>query len=328
MNYITLKKCCLALLSFVFIPASLYAYGLSSISLSTLETEECDEETAFAFLNEDDDPLTADEASTCFIPQFNRWGWTNLLDFSTETGQSSYTLDIYAGAGQCDLTKGVDVGSVTVTYDEDSTLTFDYNLEGYVMSEAHIYVGLDAYPTNNSGIETVAPGQYTFTDSELENVQNYSVTIPVEETILYVIVHGVTLGEDCLDNGDCEDSDEDGVCDEDDVCPGYDDNIDNDGNGIPDGCDSVAYTAESLTVYPIPFKNEVNLRYAFDYDTYVNIEVFDTKGNKLTQLKNNNYETGTIANTKLDLSHIKSQLLFVRFTTVKGISTKKIISSN
>ena len=32
------------------------------------------------------------------------------------------------------------------------------------------------------------------------------------------------------------DTDGDGVCDSDDVCPGFDDNVDSDGNGVPDGC--------------------------------------------------------------------------------------------
>jgi len=36
----------------------------------------------------------------------------------------------------------------------------------------------------------------------------------------------------------CPDTDNDGVCDADDICIGADDNIDSDGNGIPDGCDN------------------------------------------------------------------------------------------
>ncbi|RJO65998.1 MAG: hypothetical protein C4523_14355 [Myxococcales bacterium] len=38
-----------------------------------------------------------------------------------------------------------------------------------------------------------------------------------------------------LDNPD--DSDGDGVCDSDDVCPGFDDNLDCDSDGTPDGCE-------------------------------------------------------------------------------------------
>jgi FG-GAP-like repeat/Secretion system C-terminal sorting domain len=36
----------------------------------------------------------------------------------------------------------------------------------------------------------------------------------------------------------CPDADGDGVCDDDDICPGGDDNIDTDGDGIPDFCDT------------------------------------------------------------------------------------------
>ncbi len=41
---------------------------------------------------------------------------------------------------------------------------------------------------------------------------------------------------DCI--GTFEDSDNDGVCDFDDICPGGDDMLDNNGNGIPDFCDT------------------------------------------------------------------------------------------
>jgi len=37
--------------------------------------------------------------------------------------------------------------------------------------------------------------------------------------------------------GGCADSDNDGVCDEDDICNGYNDSIDSDEDGTPDGCD-------------------------------------------------------------------------------------------
>ncbi|RZW42485.1 MAG: T9SS type A sorting domain-containing protein [Flavobacteriaceae bacterium] len=410
----TLKKCYLAFFTLIFLQGSHYALTkhehaideqnellsnntkqASSVSDNSFMND-CNE-TAFAFLNTDDDPLAVDNQSTCFIPQFNRWGWTTFLDFSEDTGQSSYTLDIYAGAGQCDLSKGSDVGSVTVTYNEDSTITFNYSLEGFLLSEAHIYVGTEPYPTNNSGAETVAPGQYTFTDSDFGEVADYTATLPVEGTGFYIIVHGVTQAEDCPDgecedsdadgicdsddvcpgfddtidldgNGipdgcdcedsdadgvcdtddvcpgfddsidsdgdgipdgcDCEDSDGDGVCDTDDVCPGYDDTIDSDGDGIPDGCDNVAYAPQLFDAYPVPFKNKLNVRYTFDYETYVNVEVYDLKGTKLFEFENKNYVAGTVGQTKLDLSHASGQLLFVRLTTVKNQFAKKIVSSS
>ena len=325
--------------------------------------EDCSE-TAFAFLNNDDDPLLADEESTCFIPQFNRWGWTTYLDFSEETGQSTYTMDIYAGAGQCDLSKGTDVGSVAVSMNEDNSVTFTYELEGFLLNESHIYLGTNPYPIGNNGSETVAPGQYTFTNSDTEGVSNYSVTLPADALLLYVIIHGVTAAEDC-DEGNCEDSDEDGVCDTDDVCPGFDDTVDSDGDGIPDGCDEdecpdsdgdgvcdtddicpgfddtidsdgdgipdgcdVAFEFNAITAYPVPFKDEVNLKYQFDYDTNIHITVYDAKGIKLMESKNNLYISGQIGNVKLNLSQISAQLIFVRIITKNEQLIKKLISFN
>lgn len=46
------------------------------------------------------------------------------------------------------------------------------------------------------------------------------------------------LDANCNCAGTFQDSDGDGVCDADDACPGFDDSIDTDGDGIPDGCDS------------------------------------------------------------------------------------------
>ncbi|NNF82138.1 MAG: T9SS type A sorting domain-containing protein, partial [Flavobacteriaceae bacterium] len=285
----------------------------------------------------------------------------------------------------------------------------------------------------------VAPGQYTYVDSEVGDLQDYSVTIPAEGTMLYVIVHGVTSHADCDDpNDDCPDTDDDGICDEDDICPGSDDgldsdgdgipdgcdddcpdgdgdgvcdeddvcpdnddnldsdgdgipdgcdddcpdsdgdgvcdeddlcpdnddnidsdgdgipdgcdidvcpdsdddgvcdandicpghndNADNDGDGIPDGCDNGAFEAPAFDAYPVPFENEINLRYSFDYETSVNIEVFDIKGVKLGRIENNNYTRGTTGITKFDLSYAGDQLLFVRLSTKKGQLTKKIVS--
>ena len=42
----------------------------------------------------------------------------------------------------------------------------------------------------------------------------------------------------CIETVQCDDSDGDGICDDQDQCPGFDDNLDTDGDGIPDGCDT------------------------------------------------------------------------------------------
>jgi hypothetical protein len=50
----------------------------------------------------------------------------------------------------------------------------------------------------------------------------------------------ITLGpvSSCDPGYSCDDSDDDGVCDMIDICPGFDDNLDEDGDGTPDGCET------------------------------------------------------------------------------------------
>ena len=89
--------------------------------------------------------------------KFNRWGWTVKLP-----GEGTYIFDIYAGAGQCDLSKGTLVGTAEVNY-SGGTVSVDYNInDGYEINEIHTYAGVDPVPSNpNNNKPTVAPGQYT-----------------------------------------------------------------------------------------------------------------------------------------------------------------------
>ncbi len=97
-------------------------------------------------------------AATCFIPTFANWGWTNLI---SATGTQTWNL--YAGAGQCDETKGTFVGTVTVIY-EASKVSVDYNvIMPYSLEETHVYAGTTMFPQVKQGkqtVDTVAPGQY------------------------------------------------------------------------------------------------------------------------------------------------------------------------
>ena len=45
------------------------------------------------------------------------------------------------------------------------------------------------------------------------------------------------IDSNCNCTGTLADADNDGVCDADDICPGFDDNLDDDNDGTPDGCD-------------------------------------------------------------------------------------------
>jgi len=105
-------------------------------------------ETAFA---------KGDDA-TDFIPTFSRWGWTNRI------GEGTYTWDLWAGAAQCDTSKGTLVGSVTVVYSGGQVAVTYQAANGNVIDETHVYAGYDMFPKVKIGkkmVDTVAPGAYT-----------------------------------------------------------------------------------------------------------------------------------------------------------------------
>ena len=88
---------------------------------------------------------------------FSNWGWSNLIGPGTYGG---WTL--WAGAGQCDTSKGLDVGTVDVVYDGEGYVTVTYNLSSpyYILRETHVYVDVGMFPLNDAGDPTTAPGQY------------------------------------------------------------------------------------------------------------------------------------------------------------------------
>jgi hypothetical protein len=158
--------------------------------------QESGTETAFAFGGDD---------ATCFLDidddgdgenDFNRWGWTN-----GALGAGSYTFDVYAGAGRCDLTKGTLVGTLSVDYD-GSTATVSFNTSGtnpdtdllYTMVETHLYVGSEILATDVNGDFTVAPGQYPTIHDELANVTSDSYTISGLSGDIYVVAHATVAG--------------------------------------------------------------------------------------------------------------------------------------
>ncbi len=130
-----------------------------------LECEpEC--ETAFAKGNSGDDHACFDEGG------FSRWGW-NIGPLS----EGTYTYNVYAAAGQCNIENGYLAGTVTIEYG-DGTASASYDLfDGYELEEEHFYAGVTPYPLKNNGSYTVAPGQY-YVEDELSGD-------------IYVIAHAV-----------------------------------------------------------------------------------------------------------------------------------------
>jgi hypothetical protein len=143
------------------------------------------DETAFAW------------GDTCFLDidadgdgngDFNRWGWT-IGPLSPDAGTLS--SNIYAGAGQCDLTKGTLVGELTVDY-EGSTVTVTYTADaGYHFDETHLYVGNEILPRDVNGNYTVAPGQYSEVDEYEVPVTTVTYVINDVSGTIHVVAHAV-----------------------------------------------------------------------------------------------------------------------------------------
>ncbi|MBT8189402.1 MAG: T9SS type A sorting domain-containing protein [Bacteroidia bacterium] len=121
--------------------------------------------------------------------------------------------------------------------------------------------GLDAVTNgnpNNRYIDEVTVSYVdingaTVTEGTYSGTNTSSVNITISASVLSLTVSlqdgydgnasgtlSVDLGtvSSCENSGPCPDDDNDGVCNAVDICPGFDDNADADGDGIPDGCDN------------------------------------------------------------------------------------------
>ncbi|WP_242121695.1 T9SS type A sorting domain-containing protein, partial [Aestuariivivens sediminicola] len=300
--------------------------------------------TAFAVATQDVggfDSVIEDEYqdtySSCFRnDDFKRWGWTNAI-----TAEGTYRYAVYRGAGRCDLSKGTYVGDLVVTYEGGRVdfsydiLTWDHDKNPatdevplYLISEVHLFVGCDPYPTKaNSEEYTVAPGQYPY-NANIPDGDYYPGWEAYKTGVtgsFYFIAHAVICDRDIPYPDDMhipgEQRDYDDIDLEfnasfmDTECT-----VNTGGWGKPDG-------KVNFTAYPVPFQNEVNIGYKFEYNTDVKIDVYDIKGALIRQAENTSYLKGTYDRTNIDLSGNDDQMYFVRVTTKEGTLVKKIVSS-
>ncbi|MDH3268233.1 MAG: DNRLRE domain-containing protein [Ignavibacteria bacterium] len=99
-------------------------------------------------------------STLCFLDipnkQGNNWGWTNQI------GPGTYNWPIYAGAGQCDISKGTLVGTLDVVY-ASGEVTITYNIDPlYTLGDTHVWVGEgeNLLPKKSNGKWDSAPGQF------------------------------------------------------------------------------------------------------------------------------------------------------------------------
>ena len=128
-----------------------------------------------------------------FILQFSygfngRWGWSN-----GPLAEGTYTFDLWAGAGQNDLSKGTLVGEVTLVYaGGDVSVTYNTNTP-YLLEEVHVFVGNDYLPENNNEY-TIAPGQYPYINGDLSGVSSHTTEISNVSGDIYLTAHATVSG--------------------------------------------------------------------------------------------------------------------------------------
>ena len=87
-------------------------------------------------------------------------------------------------------------------------------------------------------------------------------------------------------------------------------------------------SAVSFEAYPVPFKDELTIKYKFDYSSDVKIELIDSQGiTVFTENDTNSYSDKEVS-LKFRFKREKEKVYFVRVTTDQGSSTKEVLSSS
>ncbi|WP_276389245.1 hypothetical protein, partial [Eudoraea chungangensis] len=254
----------------------------------TVTEEDCVEppegcETAFAKDDENNDTCFLDFEDDKGKDLFNRWGWSNYL-----ASEGTYVMDLYAGAGQCITSNGAKSGTVTVTYDAGKVKVEIILETGFVMKEAHLYIGEEPYPVNsNNNKPTVAPGQYPYNAGTLNDVTTY--IFEPSETFsgdIYVIVHAVT----CFTGQN----------------------------------DKQAVSDTKASIYQKPQSDIVNVDLDINYEANVNVSFQDLSGRTLLKARSKKVIAGK-NKLEYNLSGISSQVLIMKVYTGREILAKKIL---
>ncbi|WP_167614507.1 T9SS type A sorting domain-containing protein, partial [Maribellus sediminis] len=310
--------------------------GNSATATDTLfrfTESEGDCETAFGRLPEPDlgdAPWTDDIGSRCFLDEpdtaiFNRWGWTNRI----KVGQDSvYVMDVYAGAGQCDLSKGTWVGTVTLSFD-GSTMHVFYDLEdGYVISEAHIYAGYEMYPVRTNGKHkgeyTVAPGQYSVV---WENaIPSAGLVVDLtgvsDGDYIFVIVHSVV----CIPTCDCPETDRTLIA-----------NLSSEnvellyaakGNGKKNAeitTDVGELEVGELKVFPNPFTEKVTFEFVSAKDAYGTLDIYSLTGQRVARILDRQVIAGEMNKVFYEPDHDVSGVYLYRLDLDGDVQVGRII---
>ena len=137
--------------------------------------------------------------------------------------------------------------------------------------------------------------------------------------------------ETCLDGVIVDnDADDDTVCDELDACEDYDDTVDTDGDGTPDGCDLSLYKGiipdnyRIASIYPNPFNPVTKITYGLPENTDTQITVFGMGGTHIATLVNT-FQTAGYHTISWNASSYPSGVYLIRMDSGEFTQTQKVV---
>ena len=103
-------------------------------------------------------------------------------------------------------------------------------------------------------------------------------------------------------------------------------NGNNGNNGKPNKKDGITTSKADFSAYPVPFKETLNIKYEFDYQSPATIQFFDMRGQLLRTVKEAKAFNGKVTTINIDFSMRANQMYVVKVTTDRETFVKQIIS--
>ncbi|GAA4316656.1 hypothetical protein GCM10023164_13420 [Christiangramia aestuarii] len=275
--------------------------GCSDTALITVE-DCCSEETAYALGG-----FNPGTVGFCGKISSSNWGWSNgPLDLNNLPGD----LTLYAGAAQCDPTNGIPVGTVDL-YLDNGYLVVEFDLYDssnpyFELDVVHVYAGCTQFPSFAG-----SPGQYPYPGTSSDG-DTAKVKIPISDLIscsgnFYLIAHTEV-----------------------NVCGGENPET---VSVFDTATQSLSFDSETISkpgfdVAPVPFKDQVKVKYDFDYTSDVQIQFYNLNGSLLRTYTDKAVSSGDQTQINIDFALRSNQVYIIRVQTDRESFSKNILSGN
>ncbi len=124
---------------------------------------------------------------------YRQWGWS--IGPLTELSYP-YSFPLYAGASNCEVSRGALVGAVDLMYD-GQTATLAYStIPGYSLDEVHLYIGTEMLARDPAGRFTVTPDQFPVSADVGGDGSKSVHRVTGLSGEIYVVAHAFVSGAD------------------------------------------------------------------------------------------------------------------------------------